>query len=48
MALGISSNLTVNETENAYRYDHLLTKDEPRVFHNRLDRGCASNCAEFW
>ena len=47
MYLAIATNLTVNEMENAYRYEYLQTKDRAR-FRNRFDRGTTNNCLEFW
>jgi hypothetical protein len=43
----VGANLTVNETENSHRYEHLQTAGRSH-FHNRFDRGWMRNALEFW
>ena len=48
MALGIMANLTVNEMENAWRYDYLKSGDKDRPYRNVFDAGAWINCSMFW
>lgn len=48
MALGVAANLTVNEMENAARYEYLKSDDPKRPFRNVFDAGPRINCLHFW
>ena len=48
MALGVAANLTVNEMENAARYEYLQSGDPERPFRNVFDAGPRINCLHFW
>ncbi|EEH60879.1 uncharacterized protein MICPUCDRAFT_50478 [Micromonas pusilla CCMP1545] len=54
MFFAVVGNMTVNEFENAHRYEHMLSAETDvdkrgnRKFFNRFDRGWAINWFEFW
>lgn len=48
MAFGVAANLTVNEMENAWRYEYLQSGDEKYPYRNVFDAGPRINCLTFW
>jgi palmitoyltransferase len=48
MSIGICVNLTVNEMENAVRYEYLQSGDANRPYRNVFDAGPRFNCIQFW
>lgn len=44
--LGVIANVTTNELIVRKKYPYLC--DQSSKFHNSFDRGCASNCHQFW
>ena len=48
MFIGICVNLTVNEMENAARYEYLQSGDADRPYRNVFDAGPRINCIQFW
>jgi len=48
MFIGVCVNLTVNEMENAARYEYLQSGDPDRPYRNVFDAGPRINCIQFW